>query len=447
MNHSFWADEAYVSGIAKKLATGEFDIWQAFHGISYQKLYVLVLTVFFKIFGVSEFAARLPSLIAFLIGIIIMFFLARRLSNFYGGILASFLYAFSHLTLSYATQAKPYIILETITLAIIYGITSKKINHLLIIALLCIATLLHSIGVLIWGVYLVYLVVTFKRENVLTFVPFLLIGSAIIFPIASTSLSGGLFPYNNLYQVLKLFIYKYSFITVSAFFGFIWTFKKNKNISIAILFYLVLVLCMASFQQYIFNIRYVLTLFGILFLYFGIFWAKVGKRYGGKAIIPIVVILLIYITGYKIVRFPQAYYNPNIDKYGDVQIANYKDFYGELKTRFPNYQELYVVNDIFDVEYWYFGRYSNAYFMKFTQKPYKHHTADAYIYGSLADFKKIIKEHPQGLLVMEDWQSFLPEDIKEYAKKNLHLEYRVDSLKEAPDDPWPLALYSWGMNK
>ena len=82
--------------------------------------------------------------------------------------------------------------------------------------------------------------------------------------------------------------------------------------------------------------------------------------------------------------------------------------------------------------------------MKFTPKPYKHHTANAMIYGSLEDFKKIMKDHPQGLLIMEDWESFLPEDIKQYAKKNLKLEIRVENLKEAPDDPWPLALYSWG---
>jgi len=83
--------------------------------------------------------------------------------------------------------------------------------------------------------------------------------------------------------------------------------------------------------------------------------------------------------------------------------------------------------------------------MKFTKKPYKHHTANAMIYGSLADFKKIVKKYRRGLLIIEDWQSFVPDDVKEYAKKNLKLEFRVESLKEAPDDPWPLALYSWGM--
>ena len=124
------------------------------------------------------------------------------------------------------------------------------------------------------------------------------------------------------------------------FFGYVWLFKKHKTLSIAILVYSVVVLFMAGFRAYIFNIRYVLTIFGIIFLYFGIFWAKVGEKYkknfqfDGRSIIPIIVIIILYTTGYKMVRWPQAYYNPNIDKYGDVQIANYKNFYSRLKNSF-----------------------------------------------------------------------------------------------------------------
>jgi hypothetical protein len=239
--------------------------------------------------------------------------------------------------------------------------------------------------------------------------------------------------------------------------GYLFLFKKNRTLSITILIYSLIVFVLATFEQYIFNIRYVLSLFGILFMYFGIFWAKVGEKYDGfkvikfkglkvtgKAIIPLAVIILLYITGYKVVRGPQAYYNPNIDKYGDVQIANYKDFYAELKLRFPDYENDYIVNDTFDAEAWYLGRYSNAYFMKFTPKSHKHTVANAYVYGSLDEFKQIMKDHPYGLLIMEDWQSFLPDDVKEYAKKNLKFQYRIDSLEEAQDDHWPLALYSWG---
>jgi len=473
-NYSFWADEAYISGITSQFVNGNYNFFQAFNALSYQKLYILVIAFFFKLFGISELSARLPSMIAYFSGTVVIFILAKKLSNVYGGLISVFLYAFSHLNLSYATQAKPYSILETITLLIILLLVflekEKRKSHIFlynlsIIGLLSAATLLHSIGVLLWILYFVFLVSTFQRSNVqmfqrskvLTVLVFITIASFISFVIYPY-LSLKLFPYNHWYQALKLFAYKYSIISVSAALGFLCVFKKNKVLSYSIFAYLVVVLILTMFQHSMFNIRYVLSLFGIIFLFFGIFWAKVGERYdknlkfriknlelSGKIIIPLTVIIILYITGYKIVRWPRAYYNPNIDKYGDVQIANYKDFYSQLKKRFPNYKNLYVINDTFDAEYWYFGRYSNAYFMKFVQKPYKHPLANAFVYGSLSNFKKEIAKHPEGFLIIEDWQSLLPDDVKEYAKKNLKLEFRVESLKEAPDDPWPLALYSWGI--
>ena len=436
LNYSFWADEAYISSIAMQFATGKISLLSALNspGIVYQKLQMLTVALFFRLFGISEMTARLPSLIAFFIGIIVIFFLAKKLSNIYGGLLSTFLYAFSHLNLSYATQAKPYAAIETILLIILYLLANKKINHLLIISLCIIATLLHSIGIFLWILYGTYLLLKIKKTNIFIILLTFALGLIFAYPmILSFIKAGQMFPYNHLYQSIKLFAYKYSFISLSAFFGFIWSFKKNKTINISLLIYSLVVFIMATFQQYIFNIRYVLFLFGILFLYFGIFWAKVGEKYMPKRkwMIPIAVIILLYAAGYKIVRLPQAYYNPNIDKYGDVQIANYKDFYAQLKKRFPDYKKLFVINDTPDAENWYFGRYSNAYFMKFTP------------YGSLENFKKIIKNQPQGLLIMEDWESLLPEDIKQYAKKNLKFEFKIIGLKEAPNDLWPLALYSW----
>lgn len=454
-NYSFWADEAYISGVALRWLTGKSSFIQTLNtfAIPYQRLYLLIISISLKIFGISEFSARLPSMIAFIFGIIFIFLLVNKLSNIYGAISSAVLYAFSNLNLAYATQAKPYAILETILLIILYLLVSKRTHHLMVIFLCIVAILVHSIGIFFCILFLVYLLPMFsqfdkkilKRPHIIAFSILVLIS----IPVLVSFINFGHFFQNNfIYQVTKLFIYKYFFISIGSFFGFVWLFKRYRPLSFAISIYVLVVLLLATFQQYIFNIRYVLTIFAIMFIYFGVFLAKIGERYIPKKpwIIPLIVMATLFLTGYKIVRTPEAYFNPNIDKYGDIQIANYKDFYSQLKKRFPYYKSIYVVNDTFDAEYWYFGRYSNAYFMKFTDKPYKHQVVNAMVYGSLGDFKKIIKDHPQGLLIMEDWQSFLPDDVKEYAKKNLKLEFRIESLKEAQNDPWPLALYSWGFN-
>jgi len=49
--------------------------------------------------------------------------------------------------------------------------------------------------------------------------------------------------------------------------------------------------------------------------------------------------------------------------------------------------------------------------------------------------------------MIHDWESYMPDDIKDYVKKNLTLELRVESMAVSPDDKWPLELYSWGFEK
>jgi len=480
-NYSFWADEAFVSGIAAQLVMGKMTILHAFETLPYQKLYIVVLAFFFKMFGISEFVARLPSILAFLLGIVVIFLLSKKLSNVYGGVLSAFLYGFSHLNLAYATQAKPYSLIETILLCVVLialqlkgekNIRRLMQYHISIILHICIAMFLHTIGVLLWIVYFVFIasslkkfkIPPFKRINPLIII-FSLFAIFLIFIVVLPYFSIRLFPYNNSYQVIKLFSYKYSLIGACAVLGSVWSFKRNKVLSTALLLYSCILLILATFQQYIFNIRYVLTFFGILFMYFGIFWAKVGERYdnnlkfkifnfklSGKALIPIVVLILIYISGYKIVRWPQAYYNPNIDKYGDVQIANYKVLFRYLSGKLST--STVVFSDIADVDFWYSPNHmTDATFVKESWNNIgygnigKNPMNGKPVYTTLDQFKTELKKYPKGYMIVEDWQSFLPDEIKEYVKKNLHLEYRVESLKEAPDDPWPLALYSWGLEK
>jgi hypothetical protein len=476
-NYSFWADEAYISGIAAQWITRNLSFFTVLHtpGITYQRLHMLIVGAFFNVFGLSEFAARLPSILFFGVGIIGIYFLAKKLSNTYGGVLSSFIYLFSHLNLAYATQAKPYTAIETITILVILlmvAVSEVKnmrqiiFYHSLIVILLCLAALLHTIGGLLWIIYFVFLIVQLpflyyflqKIQTVHLILSLAILGFTVFYTLPI--ILKGLLPYNHWYQAMKLFGYKYSLLLISAVFGYIWNYSSRKSLTVGIAVYLFILMFLWNFYAFP-NIRYLLSIFGVIFLYFGVFWAKVGEKYDnkikiriskfkltGKVFIPVTVMIIIYATGYKIVRAPQAYYNPNIDKYGDVQIANYKDFYVLLKQRFPNYKDVYVVNDVFDVEYWYFGRYSNAYFLKGVTTPYPHQVVKhVQIYGSVNDFKNIISNHRQGLLIMEDWESLLPDDVKEYAKKNLHLEFRVESLREAPNDPWPLALYSWGFDK
>ena len=432
---------------------------------------IAITTLFFKLFGVSEFSARIPSVLLGSIGIVFAYLLASKLSNRAGGLLAAFLYAFSQLNISNATQAKPYATLETLLLMICYLLLVKKssyfqslISNMFVIFLLTLSTFIHYVGVMFWIIYIVNLVLSHSgllikkiRQPIFMISGFVLFSiflhlfniDQLILDLFKTYNGKVLLISDNTIHLKNLLIRQYGIFFLPAIITLLISFKKNKAIVVALFFWIIVLLFMWSFRIYSHSIRYLVPLFGIIFTLFGAFFGIVGERYFKRFnwVLCLIVAVLLMVFQYKIILRATNYYTPNADFYGDVQIADYKKFYEELKIRFPNYKKLYIVNDTFDVEDWYLGRYSNSYFMKFTIKPYKHPLVNAFVYKSLPNFRKIIKNHPEGIVIVEDWDSFLPEEIKQYARKNLKLEMRIEGLPQAMGDNWPLEVYSWGFEK
>ena len=185
----------------------------------------------------------------------------------------------------------------------------------------------------------------------------------------------------------------------------------------------------------------------LLFVFAGTGFAQLGNLILKRKswIVLLAVFIFFFISGYKLVLRPQAYYNPNLDFYGDVQIADYKTFYTKLKAKYSDLNSVVVFNDVLDAQRWYLNKEPDTYFSKGIKKPLTHRLTGKKIYGSLKDFLVLKEKNKKGFLIVEDWESILPEDIKQYAKKNLKLQLRVESLPNAKNDPWPLELYSWGL--
>lgn len=482
-NHSFWSDEAYISSFAKDIALNKSSFVNGIIKIPYEPLQIGITAVFFKIFGISIFAARLPSVMFNTVGILFVYLLAKKLSNKNGGLLAAFLYAFSQLNLANSTQAKQYAILETLLLIIMYLLlelpqlkqkhTSKqllKTTGLLTfgaILISCVAALYHLIGasfLLICGVYLVLQYSDIIQS--IPYKPFIMVAFMAVVYLALyltkgisflsyllTSHNGKfLFFFNYSVYLKNLFIRQYGVYFIPAIIGLLLILKHKKAYVISIAIWIFLLLFVWNFQYYSHNLRYLVPLFGVIFVMFGVFWGKVGEyasetfKVKSLKLLPIAIIIILYISGYKIVRKPLAYYSPNADFYGDVQIADYKDMYAQIRKKIPDYKHIAVFNDVIDTQRWYMPEKKiDAYFTKGITKPQKHPVEGGMIYGTLADFLKEQAKYPTGIVIVEDWQSFLPEDIKEYVKSRLKLQIKVNSLPDAKNDPWPLEVYSWGM--
>src|SRR3989344_1190717 len=472
-NHSFWSDEAHLAVTARDIVQNKISIPQAIAIQDYQPLHLLVITASFLLFGISEFTTRLPYVLFGTAGIVAAFLLAKKLSTISGGLLASMIYAISQINLANSTQAKPYTALQAIILFILFLLIKLQESnnnnrvwlHLTIILLASFATVMHFLGVVVWVPYLVFLFPKIKNRFILKpagwlIFSIILIVFLFIFQLPSMlrlfikSPGNVIFSYNHLTYLRELFWKQYGFFTLPALFGILMMMEKRKTLTLGVLIYLATMAYFWNFKQYTHNIRYVLPLFGLFFVYFGVFWSEIGDRIFDKKshLICLLVAILLYAGGNKIVRKPAFYYTPNADFIADIQIANYKQLFNELQKKFPDMKSYVIYNDFFEPQGWYLdGRLHDALLIKHNTIPIEqggqttHHETGIPVYTSLGQFKTLIKKNPQGVLIIEDWESFLPLEIKNYGKIHLKKEITVNSLPQAIDDPWPLTVYSWGM--
>ncbi len=473
-NHSFWADEALVSSFARDIIQHKLSWLNGISAINYAPLHTMTVAIFFLIFGVSEFTARLPTVLFSGLGIVFAFLVARRLSRESGGILAAFLMAFSQLNLAHATQAKPYLTLQTLFLILIYLLIRytdhrKSLYLIAAIGITCLASFFHSLGILFWiivaEVFFIIHHYSLKKliDNPWCILALLLIIGLIIYSFGITQHLSLLFKplnnrmifvFNNSMYLKNLLLRQYGIFLIPAVLSFFFISKKYRLILWGLISYGFVLLFLWNFRSYSHNLRYLISFYGLIFVFFGVFWSWVGEflylkfKISNFKFVPILVLIIVYISGDKIVRTPQSYYSPNLDLYGDVQNADYKNMYSWIEKKYGNkLTQIAIFNDLIDTEKYYLQRHSNAYFMKGINPPQPNKVNGVMIYDTLSDFLKQKSLYPKGILIIEDWESFLPENIKQYAKKNLKLEYRVEKMSVGEDrDIWPLEVRSWGMD-
>ncbi|KKQ34806.1 MAG: hypothetical protein US50_C0036G0006 [Candidatus Nomurabacteria bacterium GW2011_GWB1_37_5] len=264
-NHSFWSDEALPSSIARDILLGKTSFLDGINVLGYQRLQVMSDILSFKLFGLSEWAARIPSVLWGSLGIIFAYLLAKKHSNKGGGLLAAFLFTFMQLNLAHSTQAKPYAAIETLLLAVIYFVDN---NILLATALAFLATLYNFIGVVAFIPVIIFLGKYYnelKKRPVILLVLFIL--SILLFWVLRIDQILSLLMrtnYNWMTYLRELFWRQYAFITLPAIFGLFFFFLYSScriSTSVFVEFYLLQpqpTLSYARIRSYVGTIRYLL---------------------------------------------------------------------------------------------------------------------------------------------------------------------------------------------
>jgi len=331
------------------------------------------------------------------------------------------------------------------------------------------ASLFHGLGLAVFFAgFLFLLLVNFRA-----FIKWLLLAIPLFFvarwffEAELLSALSGLGRVNNLYYYRVFLTHNYLFLTLLAGLGWLFFLSRSNlpwrdlpgdskvfwlfTIFLGTQAFIVSFLLGQPFTRYfypVFGFLIILAVEGIAQL------AKLAQALGSKfqeiktglALAAIFAVLLFSLKG-KISFLPRAVYSLNADMQ-EVPEVDWKKIYGFVGQKLEQNPQAILVTNWNDLPVWYIGeRVGNLYIARkhYPNAPAIDALSSRPIVYSLAEFKKLIWQNSQGIVVFDSWDNRVPKGIREYARDNLGKELEVDRLYSRQPRYWPVNIYSWGM--
>ena len=461
-NLSYWNDESHTALMSR----GILDFGKPITAIGinngiYQIAQYYLTAVSLLIFGITEFAGRLPSVITGSVLIVLGYLSTKKILDSKKAIVVSFLLAFSQIQLAWSTQLRPYIWLEMFTLLVIYYLykylKSKTIfgkNIAISILLSVISILFHGTGLLnllIVSFVFLYKTIKLKKYKYLLLLPAVgIIGFLVIF----NSFAGGwelikkaLFPFYFSTLHYRIFLtHNYLWLLAGLFIGFFTLLRKNKELAILLGGSIFLIFFMAIFKINPNYVRYSLPVFPLMYILFaeGVVSVieKITKKEYLKWLLIILTFVLLNQTG-KFVFWPKHYYSINADV-RENPIVDYKLAFSKIKNLITDKNNVIVMDAWNDRVPWYLPGQKFVFLIKDGLGKIDPVYGEKMI-GTVEEFVSEQLQYKTGIVIVEDWESLTPEDVKEYVRKNLKFEFTIQDLPYNENDHWGISVYSWGI--
>lgn len=469
-NLSFWNDESHTAIFSRGILWHSAPINEIGIGTGLYQLPLYYITALsFKIFGISEFAGRLPSIIAgtFLIGIV--FYITRKIVGIREAYIAAFLTAFSQIQLAWSTQLRPYIWLEIFTFIIMYLCYKNLKNRSVIIdKYIIIATILSLVASLFHGTGLINTVlvvltifykslVNKKYIYILLLIILAIIGYSIIyFSLSSVSRSlhyVWIFRFNTLHYRVFLTA-NYTWLILGTIGGSIYLFFRNKLLFATLATFVITIFVFAIFKINTDYVRYSLPAFPLLYVLFAIgivFIAKMptflikNNFWKNIAFYFVIILILFSITrpNTKIKFIPSYYYTIN----GDMRenpIVDYKKAFSIMENLIKEKNDVIVMDAINDRVPWYLPKQKYIYLV---QKPLfdKDPLFGEQTISTTKEFEIEKTKYKRGVVLIENWESQTAPDLQKHIRNNLKHEADVNNLPYNEADKWSISIYSWGL--
>ncbi len=488
-NTPFWVDEFATADQAKLFVKYGFSLFtsHSFY-VEHHNLTTHLLTALsFKIFGMQEWAARLPfAIIGAGVGVL-LYHLGKRLFGKTTGFLATILYATSYFSITWARQARGYVLLQACIIATLILVEqvaknkkSRKLDSVLLALTVIVGIITHSM----YYLFLAVLALVYLKTNkdsvklitrplfILTLILVIVLSALLKVPTALLAFTSGELWANNLWYYHSFLWREYGLITFLAIIGWVMAFRLKSTTIKTIILYSVAHLLFLFFLFAPYVSRYLLPI--MPFLYMGMAYAIVRiagmiSGYGGDGFAKTVrnataflIVLLIVANGNLFTIKPKRFYSVN-HIFREIALIDYNQVYDIVKNAAAKNNEKPAVIDTWPARAnWYLGRdYGNTYMVKWndngktngisrTTEFYINSNGEKILKGSneklildIGDLKKITGKYKHGFMFIDD--ATLPKDIIDYAEKNMKKEIYLDhyTLDDNPYSIWPATLYSW----
>lgn len=161
MRESFWYDETFT-GVISRLSFR--DMWTVINADVHPPGYYSLTWLIARI-NSSELALRLPSLLAGLVSIWLVYRIARHVLGPRAAIWAALVAAFMPAHIHYSTEARVYTIFLCVGLAAMLNLLERRRWHFA--SMCCLLPLLHTHGYLMAFLLGIYALATFRRASLL----------------------------------------------------------------------------------------------------------------------------------------------------------------------------------------------------------------------------------------------------------------------------------------
>ena len=344
---SFWYDEGYSVNAALCMLERGLPILPSGYIYSEGILNTSLIASSMGLLGVSEFSARLPSILFGTLTIPLAFFFAKRIADKRIALITAFLVTFSILEIAWSREARMYQQLQFFYILSLYSFnefTQRRSNRYLVLTILStICTILsHSFGFSLILIYLIYpLLTNIKSIRKCLSKEFLLNRQILILAFCAVALLAlgeilsGIF--SNVWGVRINYFTEYSgylkqtfpIILYLAIIGAIIFLRKDYRPSLLLILAMIIPFYFICFHIKLLGFRYLYLMLPLFFIFFSYAITYLSTSIPKGKIRPIVSSILILIILFLTVYSPGFNFTPQ------------SIYYLEPRAPQPNFKQAY----------------------------------------------------------------------------------------------------------